>query len=173
MKAKLSFGIVAGSLLMASVMAPALGAEKTVNEKGRTVYHFTKVETMQVGDLTGHVVGVVDASGLSFPDRNEIGVYSSKIMFDVTNGTGTHQSYGVTTFEDKATTVTLNKGVTTAHPDGTSGFEGTFSYIGGTGRFAGIKGGGTYTGRRMAPLSPGSGAEAYSDYTSTYTLPDR
>ena len=142
-----------------------------MNEKGRVVYHFVKAEVMQVGDVPGHMVGVVDASGLSFPDTGQVGIYSSKISFDLINGTGTHYAYVVTTFEDKSTTVTLNQGVTTARPDGTSTFEGTFTYVGGTGRFAGIKGAGSYTGKRMAPVTPGGPADVFSDFVATYTLP--
>jgi hypothetical protein len=113
----------------------------------------------------------MDASGLALGE--EVCQFSNKISFDLTNGTGLHQSYAVTTFEDKSTQVTLNKGVTTAHPDGTSAFEGTFTFIGGTGRFSGIKGGGSYTGKRMAPVTSGGAADAFSDTVATYTLPSQ
>jgi len=61
--------------------------------------------------------------------------------------------------------------VTSARPDGTSTFEGTYTYIGGTGRFAGVKGGGSYTGKRLAPVSQGAPADAFSENISAYTLP--
>jgi hypothetical protein len=172
MRTKLWFTIIAGALL-AFAAVPAGWAQKTVNEKGRIVYHFVKTEVMQVGDVPGHIVGIVDASGLAFPDTGEVATYSGKITFDLINGTGPHQTYVVTTFEDKSTTITLNKGVTTARRDGTSTFEGTYTYVGGTGRFAGIKGGGSYTGKRMAPVTPGGPADAFSDFVATYTLPSQ
>ncbi len=115
----------------------------------------------------------MDARGLSFPDTGEVGTYLGKVTFDITNGTGPHQAYWVTTYEDKSTVITSCKGVTTAGPDGTSTFEGTYTYIGGTGRFAGIQGGGSYTGKRMAPLAPGVPADTFSDYVTTYTLPSQ
>jgi len=171
MRTKLWFAILAVAILTVFIALPLAGAEKTVQEKGRQVYHVVKVEVMPVGDVPGHVVGIVDARGLTFPDTGEVATCSLKITFDVTNGTGPHQTYAVTTFEDKSTVITLAKGVTTARPDGTSTFEGTFTYIGGTGRFAGVQGGGSYTGKRMAPLAPGVSADSFSDYVATYTLP--
>jgi hypothetical protein len=173
MRTKLWFSIVAVALFAAFTTVPVAWAQKTVNEKGRVVYHFVKVEVMQVGDVPGHIVGIVDASGLIFLDTGEVPNYSGKITFDLINGTGPHQTYVVTTFEDKSTQVTLNKGLTTARRDGTSTFEGTFAYVGGTGRFAGIKGGGSYAGKRTAPVTPGGPADAFSDYVGTYTLPSQ
>ena len=172
MKAKLCFGIVAGVLLVFST-APAAWAQKIVNEKGRVVYHFVKTEVMQAGDVPGHIIGIVDASGLVFPDTGEVATFSNKIILDLIKGTGSHQSYSVNTYEDGSTTVSKGKGVTTAHSDGTSTFEGTYTYIGGTGRFAGIKGGGSYTGKRLAPLTQGGPADSFFDLVGTYTLPSQ
>ena len=173
MRTKLWFATLAVAILTVFITLPLAGAEKIVKEKGRTVYHFVKVEVMPVGNVPGHVVGIVDARGLIFPDTGEVGTYSGKIIFDLTNGAGSPQSYWVTTFEDKSTIMTLNKAVTTPRPDGTSTFEGTATYIGGTGRFAGIKGTTSFTGKRMAPLAPGGPADSFSDYVATYTLPSQ
>jgi len=171
MSMNLKVTTVTAALLTVLISAPAVWAERTVSEKGRTVYHFAKTEVMQVGDVPGHIVGIVDARGLSFLENGEVATYSSKITFDLINGTGPHQTYGLTTFEDKSTITTLNKGTTTAREDGTSTFEGTLTYLGGTGRFAGIKGSGSYRGKRMAPVTPGVPSDAFSDYVATYTLP--
>ena len=173
MRAKCWFTILVVAIIAAFVAVPLAGAEKTVKEKGRTVYHLVKVEAMQVGDVPGHIVGVAESRGLIFPDTGEVGTWSSKITLDLTNGMGPTLTYGVTTFEDKSTMIGLYKSVVTAHPDGTRTFEGTFTYIGGTGRFAGIQGGGSFTGKGMAPLAPGGPADAFSDYVATYTLPSQ
>jgi hypothetical protein len=171
MRMKLCFTIVA--LVTAVHTAPVAWAEKAVSEKGRVVYHLVKTEVMQVGDVPGHILGIVDQRGLSFPDTGEVGTWSTKVIVDLTNGTGPHQSYTITTFEDRSTAMTVAKGTTTAQPDGTSTFEGTFVYIGGSGRFAGVKGEGSYRGKRMAPLTPGGTADAFMDYTATYVLPSQ
>jgi hypothetical protein len=78
MRTKLPFTIVAVALLAVFTAVPLAGAEKTVKEKGRFVYHVVKVEAMQVGDVPGHIAGVADARGLSFPDAGEVGIYSAK-----------------------------------------------------------------------------------------------
>ena len=39
----------------------------------------------------------------------------------------------------------------------------------GTGKYAGIQGHGSYTGRRFVPI--GAGAQVYLDWILTYTLP--
>ena len=157
-------------LVLIAMSLPAW-ADRTVQEKGRVVYHIPKVEVMEVPDVPGHIIAIADQRGLSTVDTGETGLWMTKVILDLTKGTGPHHSYNVTTFEDKSTTTTEGKGITIAHPDGTSTFEGTFTYTGGTGRFAGIKGGGAYAGKRMVPLVPGASADVWQNYTSTYTLP--
>jgi len=173
MSQRLWFTVVSFVVFAAFAAAPAAWADKTVKEKGRIVYHFVKVEVMEIGDVPGHILGIVDQRGLVTVDTGDVGTWSTKVVVDLMNGTGPHQAYSVTTFEDKSTTITQAKGVTTSRPDGTSTFEGTFTYIGGTGRFAGIKGGGSYAGKRMAPLSPGVPVDSFQDYAATYTLPSQ
>lgn len=167
MKAKVWLDVVAVALFVILVTPPVARSEQTFTEKGRTVYHFVKVEVMQVGDVPGHIVGIADASGLTLLDTGEVRSYSSKIIFDLINGTGTHVTYGITTSEDKSSLITLHKGMTTARSDGTSTFDGTTTFIEGTGRFAGVKGAGSYNGKRMAPLAQGGPADVFSDYVST------
>jgi len=145
------------------------GAE-TVTQKGRIAYHLTKVEGFQVGDVPGHVVGAGEAKGLSFLDNGEIAAYSASFTFDYTKGSGTFQSYGITTYEDGSTMVTRGQATTTAVQGGKySLFKGTYSYISGSGRFEGIKGSGSFTGKRVTSLA--AGADCYVDFTGTYTLP--
>jgi hypothetical protein len=164
---------VTSLVVFALLTTPSAWAERTVKEKGRVVYHIAKVELMEVGDVPGHLLGIADQRGLVTTDAGEVGAWSTKVVLDLTNGTGPHQAYTVTTFEDKSTTITKAEGVTTSRPDGTSTFEGTFTYIGGTGRFAGIKGGGSYAGKRMAALTPGVPVDLFQDYATTYTLPSQ
>jgi hypothetical protein len=146
-------------------------AERTVKESGRVVYHIPKVEVMEVPDVPGHIIAIADQRGLVTLDTGETGLWMTRVTLDLTKGNGPHHAYTVTTFEDKSTTITEGKGMTTAHPDGTSTFEGTFTYVGGTGRFAGVRGGGTYAGKRMGQLVPGVSVDLWQNYTATYKLP--
>jgi hypothetical protein len=125
-----------------------------------------------VGDVAGHVIGVVDIGGLASFDSGEIATHSHKATIDYINGSGLHENYMIYTFEDGSTFVTKGQGTTTADPGRKiSWFKGSFSFIQGNGRFAGIQGSGSYTGKRFAPAA--AGAEAYIDCTATYTLPPR
>lgn len=146
-------------------------AERTVHEKGRVVYHLAKIDVMEAGDVPGHIIALGDQRGLITLESGEVGVWQTKVILDLTQGNGPHQSYTVSTYADRSTVVSKAQGVTVAQPDGTSTFEGTFVYIGGTGRYAGIQGGGRYAGKRLAPVTSGGQADMYQDYSATYTLP--
>jgi len=58
-------------LLVSFVLLPGVSAadEKTT---GCVIAHFTKTETMEVGDVPGHVLGVAQQAGLMFPSTGEI-----------------------------------------------------------------------------------------------------
>ncbi len=162
-----------GGCVIASLTVGAAWAEQSVTDKGRVVYHNAKVDAMEVGDAPGHVLAIADQRGLQINQAGEVGQWSTRVFLDLTNGTGPHFSYTIVTFEDKSTAITKANGVTTARADGTSTFEGSFEYIGGSGRFSGIKGGGKYAGKRLAPLTPGVAADIYQEFTATYTLPSQ
>ena len=170
MRRKLWLGEMA-VIILGVFTAMSVAAAETVSEKYRVVYHFFKVERIEVGDVPGHVIGVADGRGLIFLDTGEVGTELLKIMFDYTNGSGPFQGYRVDTFQDGSSRICKGQGTTTALPSGVSTFNGTYTYIKGTGRFDGIKGTGSYTGKRMAPLTPGGPADCYSDAEDEYTLP--
>jgi len=172
MRGKLLFTALAVAILAILASMVLVGAE-AIKEKMRTVYHLTKVEVIPVGDVPGHIIAIADARGLTFVENGEVLTFSNKIWFDVTNGSGPHWAYSINTYPDGSTRVMKAQGTTTALPSGESTFEGTSTLIKGTGRFEGIQGGGTYTGKRLAPLTPGGPADSYIDGNLTYTLPSR
>jgi len=169
MRTKLCFTILAAAIL-GLFMAVSLAGAETM--KMRVCWHIIKAEVVPVGDVAGHVIGVVDIGGLASFDSGEIATHSHKATIDYINGSGLHENYMIYTFEDGSTFVTKGQGTTTADPGRKiSLFKGSFSFIQGSGRFAGIQGSGSYTGKRFAPAA--AGAEAYIDCTATYTLPPR
>jgi len=139
--------------------------------KWRQSQHTTKTESIfQVGDVPDHIVGVGEGGGLAFFENGEFATFSSTYAVDYTNGSGAHWAYSLYTFEDGSGFVTKEQGTTAAQQSGKiSVFKGTFSFIEGRGRFKGVQGSGSYTGRRLAPLA--ARAEGYRDFTATYTLP--
>lgn len=164
-------GLVCGLFLAACLLVPFVQAgAATVRE--RVVYHITKVESMEVADAPGHVIGVGQGAGLFFTEAGEVGSYAVWFSFDYVNGSGTHESYGITTFADGSTRISRGTGTTKASQDGkTSELAGTDTYTGGTGRFQGNVGKGSYTGKRVSPLA--AGADTYVDFTETGKPPAR
>ena len=162
--------ILAFAALAVFAIMSLAGAETA---KGRSVYHFVKIERVEVGDVPGHVVGVAEHRGLMSLDTGEVATHLGRLTFDYTNGSGAFHGYNLVTFEDGSTKLFEAQGKTTAQPSGVSKFEASYAYIKGTGRFEGIEGTGSFTGKRIAPLTAGASAECYLDFTETYTLPAR
>ncbi|MEW6751801.1 MAG: hypothetical protein AB1505_12610 [Candidatus Latescibacterota bacterium] len=132
----------------------------------------TDARSYEVGDVPGHVIGLIVQKGLSFAESGEVGTCTGYITIDYINGKGRHDGYSVVTYDDGSTQLSRAQGSTTPTRGGKrSKFEGSLTYVGGTGRFKGMSGGGSYTGKRVAPLA--EGADCYMDVTATYTLPDR
>ena len=161
--------IVVALFLLFAIQA---GAEVT-QEKGQIVYHVVKAEVIKVDDVPGHVVGIVDFRGLNLMDTGEIATYTTKVTFDYINGNGTHWAYSQNTFDDGSVTRAKAQGTTRSLPNGVSEFKGTYTTIGGTGRWEGVQGEGTYSGKRMAPLTPGGPADCYQEWSGTRILPSR
>jgi len=170
MRRKLWLGVMA-VIILGVFTAMSVAAAETVSQKYRTVYHFPKVERIEVGDVPGHVIGVLDGRGLIFFDTGEVGTELFKLMFDYTNGSGPFQGYRLDTFQDGSSRICKVQGTTTALPSGVSTFKATYTYIKGTGRFERIKGTGSLTGKRMSPLTPGGPSDSYLDAEEEYTLP--
>lgn len=163
-------GMVAGAICFALMMVNGTIAAETL--KWRLSQQVIKFESIEVGDVPGHVVGVGETRGLAFFENGEIATLSGKVTIDYTNGSGPHMAYLFHTFEDGSAFVIKIQGTTTADPGGkTAPFKGELSFVQGNGRFAGIKGSGTYTGKRLTPVA--AGALVYADFTAAYTVSSR
>jgi hypothetical protein len=157
-------------LSMTVVLAPL--AEAADEIAGRNVGHSQKVEMIEVGDVPGHFMGVSQSNGLTFytkgPDMGEIVPRTYTMVFDVVKGNGTMTGYEKKSFNDGSTMV-VKFGATQASIDGgkRTAYEGTWEVTGGTGRYAGVKGDGTFKGERIGDYK--SGADSYIDFTGTIT----
>jgi hypothetical protein len=125
---------------------------------------------MEVGDVPGHVVGFSDTPGLVFmtkgPASGEIGMRKAITYFDSVKGKGPFTGYYVYTFSDGSTMSTKAIGTSTPVDGGKrAAFDGTFEVTGGTGRFEGMKGKGTFKGERVGPRE--TGGDGYVDATGT------
>ncbi len=165
------FGIlIIGGCLLGSVTRA--GAQ-TYTMKCREAGHFPQMHRIEVGDVPGHIIGVVECAGVLSCDDGSVATTSIKDIFDYIKGSGKFQGYELFTYEDGSTTWTRYQGTATLPADGkATRWEATFEYMKGTGRFEGVQGSGTYTGKRFSAL-PGAGAQYYIDWTMTYTLPSK
>lgn len=137
---------------------------------GRVVYHTLKGEAMEAGDLPGHMVGVAQQSGLAFYAKGsangQFAARMTSLSYDVVKWKGTFTAYVVDTFKDGSTLNFKAAGTTTPVEEGNRvTFEGTYEVTGGTGKFEGSKGKGTFKGERIGP--PKTGGDSYVDFTGT------
>jgi hypothetical protein len=153
---------VAGLVVSALAHAQDLGTS-------RRVQGTAEVTTIEVGDVPGHIVGVVEFKGLSFFADGEVATHTNPATFDLTNGSGPHQGYVVHYFDDGSTSIERYRGEARMSADSKRTLvEGTFECVGGTGRFAGIRGEGTYRGERLGALRTGD--YVYVDTTGSCTV---
>jgi hypothetical protein len=156
-------------LLYVMVLLPGLSS---ADEKmtGRIVAHYTKMETMEAGDVPGHVLGIAQQTGLMFYSTGEIAKKAATFHFDLMKGKGSFVDYSLYTDQDGSTR--FIKSVGTAGPVGDGKkfvIEGEFECIGGTGRYEGFKGTGTFKGERIGELK--TGGDAYYDFTMNCKKP--
>ena len=130
----------------------------------REVMHATSVQTQDIGDVEGHVVGIVRFSGIASFQDGSTALASFVAQTDYVKGAGTNSTYSNLTFDDGS--VLWYRANGTAAPDGPRTlFKGTITVLGGKGRFAGAKGEGGYTGARIGPLA--TGADLFLDQMIT------
>jgi hypothetical protein len=142
------------------------GAQET--RKAKFFNHVTKMEGLPIPDAEGHFVGMVVREGVNIYDDGELGWQKSVITFDATKGGVSFSQYTTVTFQDESTTTSYTKG-TQSGP----AFQFTGEIIHGTGRFQGIKGTVTATGK-MLPVQKGEiGPKAVGEFTLTFTLPPK
>jgi hypothetical protein len=150
-----------GSLLTAGLIF-TFGSQTRADEnlKFREFLHSTSVQTQEVGDADGHILGVTRYSGLaSFPDGTTGTAYFVTVI-DYTKGAGLVSGYYNLTLDDGS--VLWFRSEATAKPDGAKTlFSGSVTVLGGKARFEGMKGDGSLSGERKVPLA--SGSDLYVD----------
>jgi hypothetical protein len=144
-------------LLAALAFVGTVGAAQAEDLEFRAVVHVTSAQSQDVGDVEGHVLSLVRASGIaSFQDGSTATTYFIA-QTDYTKRAGTDTSYANLTFDDGSVLWYKTSGAATVDGNRTI-FRGMITVIGGKGRFAGAKGEGGYTGAR-----PGTGPDLFLD----------
>jgi hypothetical protein len=167
------FGIL---VISAWVLGSAIqaGAETM---KCKTSGNSVKREVMPIPDVEGHTIVMGMRDGLAFFEDGEVGTYKNFTIADVIAGKGVlTQGYQLFTFLDGSTIITSFRQPQEPDP------EGKFSWLiksstgeiqRGTGRFEGIKGSISCTGKQFKPEKGDLTGKSASDCTFTYTLPSK
>ena len=146
--------LVALAPLLALPLAALLGAPEALRTGGTFTMTYTQQQVTPLGDVEGHIVIAAQAKGIAastgkapFMDGAEVRQVS---LTELTQGSGPDQGYII---ESKGgeTSITRYTGsvktVPTAEGKPSTTFEGTWTKVGGSGRYAGMTGAGSYTGR--------------------------
>src|SRR5258708_39792442 len=146
------------TIILATLAFIGLGAFRPAHAdemlEMRAVLHATSVQTQDVGDVDGHVVGTARYSGIaSFQDGSTATAFFISSL-DYVKGSGSNTSYNSLTFDDGSVLWYKRSGMATAEGARTI-FRGMITVLGGKGRFAGVKGDGGYNGVRIVPLAAG------------------
>ena len=143
-----------------STIGNAVAAEKIA---GRNVKYNVKWEQIDVGDEEGHVVAVYEHKGIdSRTDGNAFVLWECGILdINLKTGVGSGNGYGTLTDKDGDKIYYTWKGKTA----GKGVWKGPVAYTTGTGKFGGIKGGGTFTHYSIAPRL------GYADWELEVELP--
>jgi hypothetical protein len=127
-------------------------------------------------DVSKHEVMLINRTqtwSSSDADWNNVGV-TQFVFSDYIAGTGFHRGHNVNVHPGGDRTFIAYEGQTTrtSKPDGSweSKFEGKLRFTGGTGKFQGITGNGTYIGRASAPGGP-TPTSATFEWNAEYSLP--
>jgi len=115
----------------------------------------TYIENLKidVGDIQGHTVSLTESEGVNQNTGDNVVMEGAKAVnigfADAVNGNGMQHGYITMANGEDATVARWEGNVTTvmsAENTPMTSFEGTFTYISGTGIFENISGSGSYTG---------------------------
>ena len=139
--------------------------------KCRTFTVVTKDETLSVGYEEGHVLGLQIQEGICFFENGEISKFRNHNVYDLLPGKGGQAiNYNIWTFDDGSTVMNRTQRTMVQDEKGNIAAKVTSEFIKGTGRFEGIKGTGSATGK-VFPPSEGEAGRQVMEFTWTYTLP--
>jgi len=153
--------------VMAFALAASAGAQTKVSGKlscGKPDVN----SSAEPGDAAGHVVALQKGT-CTWATPIEVAGVKAKTALDVgvsdvhANGTGTVRGYNTSTMDNGDKASVSYQGTIKGNKDGSGTSSGTWKWTGGTGKFKGITGGGTFKGTSAADGS--SAVDAVGDYT--------
>jgi hypothetical protein len=144
----------APALLLLIPLALPQAAPERLQVGGTFEMTYTQIHPVAVGDAEGHVLISNRATGTNrstgrdkYMDEAEV---ANTEIADLTQGNGPHQGYVIFSGGGDRTVNKWQGKITTvigADKRPSTTFQGTWTKLTGTGRYAGVKGQGTYRGR--------------------------
>lgn len=166
-------GCIGVFLTAVLILVPAAQAgEKPF--KYRIINRTAKMEWLPIPDVEKHVVGVLERRGVGIFEgeifeKGETAAQTAMVTFDLIKGEGSIQGYILWTFKDGSTYIGKIQGTVTP-----ATVKGTGEIFKGTGRFEGIKGKVSFSGKYVTRYTKDeTKADAIIDATGTYTLPKK
>lgn len=160
-------------VLACFLFAGGLYAGEPIKVAGKMTADVAKEDSVAISDVEGHLMSlqVYEGTNASTGENDFMGgAMARNISFsDMVMGNGFNQGYCELSKDNDATVAKWQGEVTTTlKADSTivTTFEGTFSFIGGVGKFEKISGGGTFSGGLTA------GTTMSIDWQGEYTLED-
>jgi hypothetical protein len=147
----LAFGI--------AVVGDALAGEK-IKVQATNVFHITEATSHPVEDVEGHVLILYKGEGVELLKGGELVSTLNLGYLDYIKGTGPFHGYTTSTYRDGSTIVSKWQGEATVSEWKGEGSEkvlvirsgkGANIFVGGTGRFKGIEGRGTFSYTTVTP----------------------
>jgi len=164
--------VMAFVALIGLALGIAMVGDALAGESGkvvvRDVMFAASFPSAKVPDVEGHVIYLVDAKGIHFSDKWGVASAVCCGTTEYIKGVGPITGYYVYTFPDGSTNTIKYQGEAKGVPPGSTGRRGgevTWTYVRGTGKFEGIKGGGT---SKFWVVAPGLW---YTEAEGEYALP--
>ncbi len=136
--------------------------------------HAVKAEAVPIADAEGHLVRLTQREGAYIFQNGEFAWAKQVLYNDLIKGAGTIIVYSTLTFLDGSTIITHSQTKAVANPAGVqTGSTSTGEIIHGTGRFQGIKGTITASGKTLPPEKGEPAGKVVGEGTYTFTLPPK
>ena len=139
------------------------GESASVTAQWREVFVTTASHTMSPEGIEGRRFGVMQQRGMAFYQDGTVSRLDAWLTYESDYGNTKYRGLVLYTFPDGATQAADFEGEGAA----VGRQKGTFTFINGTGRFEGIKGGGTFTA-----VGVSREADLYVDVKAKYTVPE-
>ena len=133
--------------------------------------YITKAELLPVPDAEKHAVGMYERRGVANFKNGETAAYHTRGTYDFTMGNGPFRGYTDMTYNDGSMVVVKYTGELASEPGKLPTLTGKGEYVKGTGKYEGIKGNISFTGKYITPHNEETKGDQIVNAKGTFTLP--